>query len=112
MKQLLGLLVFIITFYSAKAQEALPISKDEVILKVRENNATLKMAEQDVLAAKGEFNQAYAVILPNNYVSHTGIATTNPLMATGSKLNQEIITQADFTPSLLNDPYKIEDYAT
>lgn len=112
MKQLLGLLVFIITFYSAKAQEALTISKDEVILKVRENNATLKMAEQDVLAAKGDFNQTNAVILPNIGVSYTGIATTNPLMAFGSKLNQEILTQADFNPSLLNDPEQIEDYAT
>ncbi len=112
MKQLLGLLVFIITFYSALAQEALPISKDEVILKVRENNATLKMAQQDVLAAKGDFNQTNAVILPNISVSYTGIATNNPLMAFGSKLNQEILTQADFNPALLNNPGQIEDYAT
>ncbi len=35
---------------------------------------------------------------------HTGISTTNPLMAFGSKLNQEILTQADFNPDLLNNP--------
>ncbi len=33
-------------------------------------------------------------------------------MAFGSKLNQEILTQADFNPLVLNDPNQIEDYAT
>ncbi|MCG2460008.1 TolC family protein [Flavobacteriaceae bacterium F89] len=111
MKHLLGLLL-LFPFYLALAQEALPISKDEVILKVRENNTTLKMAQQDILAAKGNFNQTNAVILPDISVSYTGIATTNPLMAFGSKLNQEILTQADFDPSILNDPGQVEDYAT
>ncbi len=50
--------------------------------------------------------------LPNISVSHTGFATTNPLMAFGSKLNQEILTQADFNPDLLNDPSQIQNYAT
>ena len=112
MKQLLGLLFFITIFYSGRAQETISISREEAILKVRENNATLKMTRQDVLAAKGDFNQTNAVILPNISVSYTGIATTNPLMAFGSKLNQEILTQADFDPSQLNDPNQIEDYTT
>ncbi len=33
-------------------------------------------------------------------------------MAFGSKLNQEILTQNDFNPALLNDPSQIENYAT
>ena len=70
------------------------------------------MAEQDVLSAKGDYNQTNAILLPNISVSHTGIATTNPLMAFGSKLNQEILTAADFNPDLLNDPRQIEDFAT
>ena len=52
------------------------------------------------------------MFLPNITASHTGIATTNPLMAFGSKLNQEILTQNDFNPALLNDPSQIENYAT
>jgi outer membrane protein TolC len=40
------------------------------------------------------------------------MATTNPLMAFGSKLNQEILTAADFDPNRLNDPDQIEDFAT
>lgn len=111
MKHILGwLLIFV--FYSGAAQEIAPITKEEVMAKVKESNNILKMAQQDVLVAKGDFNQTNAILLPNISVSHTGIATTNPLMAFGSKLNQEILTTADFNPSLLNDPSQIEDYAT
>ena len=70
------------------------------------------MSEQDVLAALGDYRQTNAVLLPNVGISHTGIATTNPLMAFGSKLNQSILTAGDFDPTLLNNPRQIEDYAT
>ena len=112
MKNIIYILSFLGTMFFVQAQERVLISKEEVLTKVRENNNTLKMSQQDVLAAKGDFNQSNAVILPNISVSHTAMATTNPLMAFGSKLNQEILTQADFDPLLLNNPSQIEDYAT
>ncbi len=108
--RLIGLLSFV--FYWGPAQETISITKEEVLVKVNEGNNTLKMAQQDVLAAKGDFKQTNAILLPNISVSHTGIATTNPLMAFGSKLNQKILTAADFNPDLLNNPSQIEDYAT
>ncbi|TDT40514.1 outer membrane protein TolC [Maribacter spongiicola] len=111
MKYKLGWILLFV-FYSGLAQEVKSITKDEVLTKVKESNNTLKMAEQDVLVAKGDFNQTNAILLPNISVSHTGIATTNPLMAFGSKLNQEILTAADFNPDVLNDPRQIEDFAT
>ena len=111
MKYKLGWILLFV-FYSGLAQEVKSITKDEVLTKVKESNNTLKMAEQDVLVAKGDFNQTNAILLPNISVSHTGIATTNPLMAFGSKLNQEILTAADFNPDVLNDPSQIEDFAT
>ncbi len=88
------------------------ITKEELVAKVIEGNNTLKISEQEILAAKGDYHQTNAVLMPNISISHMGIATTNPLMAFGSKLNQEILTQADFNPALLNDPRQIEDYAT
>lgn len=112
MKKLIVLLTFSISPFLVESQETMSITKDEVIAKVKTENATLRMAEQDVLAARGDFNQTNAVLLPNISISHMGIATTNPLMAFGSKLNQEILTQTDFNPTLLNDPRQIEDYAT
>jgi len=94
------------------AQQTVPISKAEVLEKVIQQNNKLKIGEQQVLAAKGDFNQTNAVFLPNITASHTGMATTNPLMAFGFKLNQEMVGQADFDPNKLNNPSPINMFAT
>lgn len=94
------------------AQRSVPITKAEALEKVKQQNNSLKIGEQEVLSAKGDFNQTLAIFLPNISASHTGMATTNPLMAFGFKLNQEIVTQADFDPNKLNDPSRIQMFAT
>lgn len=95
-----------------RSQEIIPISKDEVLLRVSEKNTSLKISEQEYNEARADYRTTKAVFLPSITASHTGMATTNPLMAFGSKLNQEILTQADFNPTLLNNPSQIENYAT
>lgn len=95
-----------------QAQEVISISKSEVLIKVSQDNTSLKISEQEFIESRAEFRQTNAVFLPNITASHTGIATTNPLMALGSKLNQEIITQNDFNPMLLNNPSQIENFMT
>ncbi|WP_416376071.1 TolC family protein [Psychroserpens sp.] len=95
-----------------KAQELIPITKSEVLTKVLANNTSIKISQEEFNQAKGDFRQTNAVFLPNITASHSGIATTNPLMAFGSKLNQEILTQNDFNPVLLNNPSQIENFAT
>ncbi|WP_272024002.1 TolC family protein [Olleya namhaensis] len=95
-----------------QAQDLVPITKTEVLTIVSENNTSIKISQQDFNAAKADYRQTNAVFLPNITASHTAMATTNPLMAFGSKLNQEILTQNDFNPALLNDPSQIENYAT
>ena len=94
------------------SQDTLMISKSELLQKLSDKNLQLKIAEQTYQSAKADFNQSNALFLPNINVSYTGISTTNPLMAFGSKLNQEILTQADFNPALLNDPAKTQNFAT
>ncbi len=114
MKTYTYLLSFVLLFSTmlVDAQQVLSLSKQEVLTKVTKNNTSLKISEQDFNQARADYRQTNAVLLPNISVSHTGIATTNPLMAFGSKLNQEILTQSDFNPALLNDPSQIENYAT
>ncbi|REG87922.1 TolC family protein [Winogradskyella sediminis] len=97
---------------SLHGQEQIAITKKDVLSKVSERNTSLKISEEDFQQAKADFKQTNAVFLPNISASHTAMATTNPLMAFGSKLNQEILTQNDFNPALLNDPSQIENYAT
>lgn len=95
-----------------QAQVTIPISKAEVLNKVSQDNTSLKISEQEFIEARADYRQTNAVFLPNITASHTGIATTNPLMAFGSKLNQGILTQNDFNPALLNDPSQVQSFAT
>ena len=112
MKNILLLLSVLLLSPVLKAQEVVLITKNEVINKVKDHNSAIKVSQQDILMAKGDYNQTNAVLLPNINVSHTGITTNNPLMAFGSKLNQEILTQNDFNPDFLNDPSQIQNYST
>lgn len=88
------------------------ISLDAVLEKAEKYNYAIKISGQDYYAAKADFNQTNAIFLPNISISHTATTTTNPLMAFATKLNQEILTQADFIPEYLNDPDEIKNFAT
>ncbi len=97
---------------STYGQDTLSISKNDLLQKITENNLQIKVANQSFESAKADYRQSNALFLPNINVSHTGMSTTNPLMAFGSKLNQEILTAADFNPALLNDPEVTQNFAT
>jgi len=101
-----------ISSYFGFSQDTLSILKSEMLQKVSEKNLQIKIAEKTFQSAKADYNQSLALFMPNIAVSHTGISTTNPLMAFGSKLNQEILTASDFNPALLNDPVKTQNFAT
>ncbi|AUC21339.1 transporter [Polaribacter sejongensis] len=105
------LCLFTVTL-SLQAQEVKLISKEEVLAKVAENNTTIQISKEEFNASKADYRQTNAVFLPNITASHTGISTTNPLMSFGSKLNQEILTAADFNPAILNDPTTTRSFAT
>lgn len=94
------------------SQDTLQISKSDLSTKLSEQNLQLKISKQNVESARSDYRQSNALFLPNISASHTAISTNNPLMAFGSKLNQEILTQADFNPALLNDPSQVQNYAT
>ncbi|MDC6366223.1 MULTISPECIES: TolC family protein [Flavobacteriaceae] len=112
MKRILILVMFFLVYGHGFSQDQMEITLDEVLARVQKSNASIKVSEQEAKMAKYDYNLSSAVFLPQISVSHTGMATTNPLMAFGSKLNQEILTQADFAPSMLNDPDQIESFAT
>lgn len=91
------------------AQEKL-LTKQEVINNVINNNITLKIADENFNVSQADYKQSRAVYLPNVKVSYTGITSTSPLMAFGSLLNQEVVTQADFNPVTLNNPDHFENF--
>ena len=100
MKKTLVVLLSIVSSGILFSQEQKPLSKEQAVTGVLENNRHLKISEQQFLQARADYRQTNAVFLPNITASHTGFTTTNPLMACGSKLNQEILTQNDFNPAL------------
>jgi len=112
MRQIVFIILVLTTPFLALSQNVVLVTKEEVVAKAIENNNSIKISKQDIFSAKGDFNQTNAILLPNISISHTAIATTNPLMAFGSKLNQGILTANDFNPTLLNNPSQIENYAT
>ena len=108
----LALIPILLFSFLLQAQETVRIGKREILQRVQENNSQLRISQQEFLAARAQYRQTNAVFLPNISVSHTGMTTNNPLMAFGSKLNQEIVTQSDFDPARLNDPDRIDNFAT
>lgn len=112
MKQIFYTTSIILLSWFSNAQDTLVVSKVDIDSKVKEGNLQIKIAEKNIQAAKADYRQSNAIFLPTITASHTGIVTTNPLMAFGSKLNQEILTQADFNPALLNNPDQTQNFAT
>ena len=107
------ILTLIFSFISkVSAQETIKVSKEELLQKVTEKNFQVKLANQEVAVAKAELLQTRAMYLPNVNASYTAITTNNPLMAFGSRLNQERITMQDFDPAKLNNPENISNFAT
>jgi outer membrane protein TolC len=98
--------------WSGFSQDTLAISKKEIKQKANDKNLQIKIAEQNSKSAQADYRQSNALFLPSVSASHTAISTTNPLMAFGSKLNQEILTASDFNPALLNNPAKTQNYTT
>jgi outer membrane protein TolC len=114
MKNINLMLLFGILTFSALgfSQDTLVISKKEIWSKAIDKNLQIKIANQDFKSAKADYRQSNSLFLPSISASHTAISTTNPLMAFGSKLNQEILTASDFNPALLNNPAKTQNFTT
>ncbi len=114
MKNNLKITTFLAVCFASllNAQEIVQISKATVLERVSQENQTIKISQEEFNEARADYRQTNAIFLPNIAVSHTGISTTNPLMAFGSKLNQSILTAADFNPDLLNNPDQTQNFAT
>jgi len=104
--------LILILYLPVNAQEIISIDKSEVIIKIKNRNLSLKISAEEFNKAQADYRQTNAIFLPTITASHTGFTTTNPLMAFGSKLNQGILTQADFNPALLNNPTQTQNFAT
>jgi outer membrane protein TolC len=106
------LILFLTTCSEVFSQEVIPISKTDLENKLIDNNLQVKMANKEAELAQADLLGTRAMYLPNVTASYTFTNTNNPLMAFGSRLNQERITMMDFNPDNLNNPKSISNFAT
>jgi outer membrane protein len=89
-----------------------PLSMTEAIRIAVKQNPEIKAAQFQVDAFKSNSTKALSGFYPQVNFSETFNRTTNPMYAFGTKLNQEVITSADFDPQQLNDPDPINNFAS
>ena len=108
----IGILGILLFSASAAGQDTVFISKKELIDKVGVQSLQALAAKAELESAKADILQTRAMYLPDVTASYTALATNNPLMAFGSKLNQSRVTMEDFNPANLNHPDAIGNFAT
>lgn len=87
------------------------MSLSQIQNNVLQRNLDIKILDADYALRESDYLQSRALYYPNVSLDYTGIITSSPLMAFGSKLNQSIVTQNDFNPALLNGPDAIENFS-
>jgi outer membrane protein len=108
----LGLFLMLMLSVALYSYAAETLTLDQAIDTALKNNPGLKAADAQVEVADAGVLRSASGFLPKVTVSETWSRTDSPLMALGTKLNQEIVTPADFNPSVLNDPDLISNYNT
>lgn len=89
-----------------------PLSLTEAIHIAAEQNPEIKAAYFQMEAVKSNSVKARSGFYPQLNFTQSFNRTTNPMWAFGTKLNQGVITQADFDPVSLNDPDAINNFAS
>lgn len=106
------LILLISSSIMAQTSVDMELSLKEALSMAKKNNHDLRSARADVSAFQADKNKSLGVFLPRINVQETYIKTNDPLNSFGFKLKQEIVTQMDFNPALLNDPANIENFQT
>jgi outer membrane protein TolC len=106
---LILLLTLAVAVYSYAAES---LTLDHAVEMAIRNNPRLKAADAQIEVADAGVLRSGSGFLPKVTVSETWSKTDNPLMVLGTKLNQEIVTPADFNPSVINHPEPMSNYNT
>jgi TolC family type I secretion outer membrane protein len=89
-----------------------PLTLSEAIQQALAHNPRIETAASRVDASQARVSQAKSGFYPQLNLQEAFNRTTNPMWAFGTKLNQEVITAADFDPARLNSPDPINNFAT
>jgi len=101
------LLTLIVAVYGYAVES---LTLEQAVDTAIQNNPGLKAADAQVDTTEAGVLKTVSGFLPKVAVSETWSRTNNPLMVLGTKLNQQIATQTDFTPAIINNPSAITNY--
>lgn len=110
-------LILLFTPYQISAQsnstnaDVLNLSLTEAINIALQKNFSIEQAGYDVDKTRAQYRQTNAVFLPQLSFEYNVISTDDPLNVFGFRLKQEVVSQQDFNPALLNDPDAYENYS-
>jgi outer membrane protein TolC len=107
-----GLLLLLLAAVVTTVYAGEPITLDQAVETALKNNPGLKAADAQVEAAQAGTTRSWSGFLPKVNLSETWSRSDNPLMVFGTKLNQEIVSPADFNPAVINNPEPLSNYNT
>jgi outer membrane protein TolC len=100
-------------YFSATAQAPVhSLALEEAINNAKSNNRQLNISKLEEKVSQYNYRSTAAYFLPQVNLSYSAFTTNNPLHAFGFKLQQQVITQDDFNPKLLNNPSSTSDFMT
>ncbi|MHB8845044.1 MAG: TolC family protein [Nitrospirota bacterium] len=105
-----GMLLLLLAAVATTVYAGEPLTLDQAVETALKNNPGLKAADSQVDAAQAGVVKSRSGFLPKVTLSETWSRTDNPLMALGTKLNQEIVSPLDFAPDAINHPDPISNY--
>ncbi|MDZ7805598.1 MAG: TolC family protein [Gracilimonas sp.] len=97
--------------HNSEVANRLSLSLEEATEIALDQNYDIEQAGYDVDKSRAQFQQTNAVFLPQISFEYNAISTDDPLNVFGFKLKQEVVSQQDFNPVLLNDPDAYENYS-
>lgn len=107
-----NLILTIFGFLTGSVFAQQPLQLQQAIDQMKANNTQLKVQQHEIDFSNAELSGTLSGFLPKISVSHTGFYTNDPLNSFGFKLQQKVVTQADFNPILLNNPDEMYHFNT
>jgi len=92
--------------------EPLSLSLSDALSRAQSQSFAVRSAQAQERSARAEKRQSLAVFFPRLTAAEKFGTTTDPVNAFGFKLKQERFTQQDFQIGALNNPDRVDNFAT
>ncbi|WP_368041469.1 TolC family protein [Sphingobacterium sp. LZ11T8] len=83
-------LIIILSSWSSYLLAQQPLSLEEAISQMKQNNSQLRVQQKDIDFSNAELESTKSGFLPKVSVSHTAFFTNDPLNSFGFKLQQKV----------------------